>query len=123
MTLDDQGFQPESFSQAIAGAAAIRHNCNSRKRRREGSGGPLYVVRTDGIRWQCGRVEERISQCPRVLLGGVIKLRFSAGGWPVNLWEVVNRLGKVFRECLMASPRAMDESVVSGGRSSSTKGT
>ena len=76
----DKGFQPKSLSQAIAGAAAIRHNCNSRKRRREWSGGPLHVVRTDGIRWQCGRVEERTGQCPRVLLGGVVKLRFSAGG-------------------------------------------
>ena len=107
----------KSFSQAIAGAAAIHHNRKTQGRGLGESGGPLHVVKTDGIRWQCGRVMEKIGQCPDVLLGQVVTLNFS-GDWPVNVREVVNYLGKVLRESLKTSPRVSEESVLSGARSS-----
>ena len=113
----DKFEESQSFSQAIAGAAAIHHNRKSQGRGLDGSGGPLHVVKTDGRRWQCGRVMEKIGQCPDVLLGQVVTLNFS-GDWPVNVREVVNYLGKVLRESLKTSPRVSEESVLSGARSS-----
>ena len=109
-----------SFEQLAVGGRAIQQVRKSQGRGISGDGGPMHLIKTDGIRWQCAKLVENAGKPPSVLLGKEVALRFYDCVWPLNVREIVNYLVKVYLESLKSSPCVSENSVILAGRASAS---